>query len=222
MGDLYESPSLTPTSINVITFLFFFYRLGIRANLHVPASTNSRDPVSPQRYIYTSILTLLIIHKVINDMANSCLLPSCFFFFSLILSHVMIVQIEASHYFHENLESVQPTEPDEKHRTSYHFQPPKNWMNGNFVFINSSIKKNETSFLLVFFFFELSSSFLTCFFALVSVVWPVLPLEWDVSLDLQTPMVRSLFPLFWVVWLSNAEIAGSADTSTFKYLDFFL
>lgn len=90
-------------------------------------------------------------------MANSCVLPSCFFFFSLILSHVMIVQVEASHYVHENLESVQlesvqPAEPDEKHRTSYHFQPPKNWMNGNIVFINSSIKKNETSFLLVFFF----------------------------------------------------------------------
>lgn len=137
-------------------------------------------------------------------MANSCVLPSCFFFFSLILSHVMIVQVEASHYVHENLESVQlesvqPAEPDEKHRTSYHFQPPKNWMNGNIVFINSSIKKNETSFLLVFFFlFELSSSFLTCFFALCFCGLTCLAFgmdKWDLSLDLQTPMVRSLFPL---------------------------
>lgn len=62
-------------------------------------------------------------------MANSCVLLSCFFFFSLILSHV-VVQIEASHVVYKNLEfSLKTTSPNHTYRTSYHFQPPQNWMN---------------------------------------------------------------------------------------------
>lgn len=40
---------------------------------------------------------------------------------------------EASHIVDRNLEALEQetTSPSQIHRTSFHFQPPKNWMNGN-------------------------------------------------------------------------------------------
>ncbi|CDO97904.1 unnamed protein product [Coffea canephora] len=40
-----------------------------------------------------------------------------------------ILEAEASHGVYRNLASLQPASPSQTYRTSYHFQPPKNWMN---------------------------------------------------------------------------------------------
>ncbi|CAL5443814.1 unnamed protein product [Camellia sinensis] len=62
-------------------------------------------------------------------MATSSLLLACLFFFSVILGHG-VLQLEASHAVYANLQTLQkPTSPNQTYRTSYHFQPPKNWMN---------------------------------------------------------------------------------------------
>jgi len=37
------------------------------------------------------------------------------------------VEVEASHQPYRNLQSLPREQP---YRTAYHFQPPKNWMNG--------------------------------------------------------------------------------------------
>uniref|UniRef100_A0A5B7AZS7 Putative beta-fructofuranosidase n=1 Tax=Davidia involucrata TaxID=16924 RepID=A0A5B7AZS7_DAVIN len=60
-------------------------------------------------------------------MASSCL---CWLIclFSLMLGHG-VLELEASHIVYENLKTLEPASPDQTHRTSYHFQPPKNWMN---------------------------------------------------------------------------------------------
>ncbi|KAM4110924.1 hypothetical protein ACJW30_05G029000 [Castanea mollissima] len=56
---------------------------------------------------------------------------ACFFFFlcSLFLSHG-VLELEASHHVDQNLQ-VSSTTPSkyQPYRTSYHFQPPKNWIN---------------------------------------------------------------------------------------------
>ncbi|XP_052182480.1 beta-fructofuranosidase, insoluble isoenzyme CWINV1-like [Diospyros lotus] len=52
-----------------------------------------------------------------------------FYFIVLVIVSHGVLQIEASHVFYGNLESLQPTNPNPTYRTSYHFQPPKNWMN---------------------------------------------------------------------------------------------
>ncbi|KAL6996317.1 Beta-fructofuranosidase, insoluble isoenzyme cwinv1 [Sarracenia purpurea var. burkii] len=62
-------------------------------------------------------------------MAISCVLPIGFFFFSLILGYGLL-QLEASHVVFGNLQTLHPvTSPNQTYRTSYHFQPPKNWIN---------------------------------------------------------------------------------------------
>lgn len=63
-------------------------------------------------------------------MANSYIWFFCFVL--TFFSHGILLEIEASHVvFERNLESLQPDSPSQTYRTSYHFQPPKNWMNGN-------------------------------------------------------------------------------------------
>uniref|UniRef100_A0A7N2LNE6 Beta-fructofuranosidase n=1 Tax=Quercus lobata TaxID=97700 RepID=A0A7N2LNE6_QUELO len=61
---------------------------------------------------------------------------ACFFFFlcSLFLSHG-VLELEASHHVDQNLQ-VSSTTPSkyQPYRTSYHFQPPKNWINGPMVY----------------------------------------------------------------------------------------
>ncbi|KAA8541679.1 hypothetical protein F0562_022831 [Nyssa sinensis] len=59
-------------------------------------------------------------------MANSCLWLICLF--SLMLGHG-VLQLEASHIVYDNLKTLQPATANPTYRTSYHFQPPKNWMN---------------------------------------------------------------------------------------------
>ncbi|KAF8369650.1 hypothetical protein HHK36_014311 [Tetracentron sinense] len=44
------------------------------------------------------------------------------------------VQVEASHHLYRNLESLQSTSTNQPYRTSYHFQPPKNWINGPMIY----------------------------------------------------------------------------------------
>ncbi|KAE8669842.1 Beta-fructofuranosidase, insoluble isoenzyme CWINV5 [Hibiscus syriacus] len=63
-------------------------------------------------------------------MANSCI-SGLFLFFALLASHG-IVELEASHHVYRNLETVQSA--NQHYRTSYHFQPPKNWINGVMVY----------------------------------------------------------------------------------------
>lgn len=46
-----------------------------------------------------------------------------------------ILPIEATHHVFRNLQSLSSHDSsnDQPYRTSYHFQPPKNWINGNFI-----------------------------------------------------------------------------------------
>ncbi|XVE88717.1 hypothetical protein DITRI_Ditri19aG0091400 [Diplodiscus trichospermus] len=65
-------------------------------------------------------------------MANSFV--GCFLFFVLLVSHGM-VELEASHYVFKNLQTVQSdASTKQPYRTGYHFQPPKNWINGLMVY----------------------------------------------------------------------------------------
>ncbi|KAG8497179.1 hypothetical protein CXB51_008409 [Gossypium anomalum] len=65
-------------------------------------------------------------------MANSCV--GLFSFFALFLSHG-IVELEASHHVYRNLQTVQSAaSTDQPYRTGFHFQPPKNWINGVMVY----------------------------------------------------------------------------------------
>ncbi|KAL5579463.1 hypothetical protein UlMin_011905 [Ulmus minor] len=52
-----------------------------------------------------------------------------FCFFSLLLLSHNIIQLEASHQVDETLLETSSTPIIQHHRTAYHFQPPKNWMN---------------------------------------------------------------------------------------------
>ncbi|XP_052181300.1 beta-fructofuranosidase, insoluble isoenzyme CWINV1-like [Diospyros lotus] len=45
-----------------------------------------------------------------------------------------ILQAQASHPTHRQLQSLQSSPSDQPYRTSYHFQPPKNWMNGPMIY----------------------------------------------------------------------------------------
>lgn len=74
-------------------------------------------------------------------MANTFSPPRlCFVFFAAAAAAVLLfchgfLGTEASHVVVErNLEALQQettTTPSQIHRTSFHFQPPMNWMNGN-------------------------------------------------------------------------------------------
>ncbi|XP_059644612.1 beta-fructofuranosidase, insoluble isoenzyme CWINV1-like isoform X1 [Cornus florida] len=65
-------------------------------------------------------------------MAISCVWLICFL--SLFLGHGVLDQLEASHIVYTNVETLQPASPNQTYRTSYHFQPPKNWMNGPMIY----------------------------------------------------------------------------------------
>ncbi|XP_059638471.1 beta-fructofuranosidase, insoluble isoenzyme CWINV1-like [Cornus florida] len=59
-------------------------------------------------------------------MANPCVWLICLF--SILLGS-SVLQLEASHHVYRHLQSLQSTSTNQPYRTSYHFQPPKNWMN---------------------------------------------------------------------------------------------
>ncbi|KAE8715110.1 Beta-fructofuranosidase, insoluble isoenzyme CWINV3 [Hibiscus syriacus] len=63
-------------------------------------------------------------------MAKSCIV-GLFLFFVLLASHG-IVELEASHHVYRKLQTVQSA--NQPYRTSYHFQPPRNWINGVMVY----------------------------------------------------------------------------------------
>lgn len=62
-------------------------------------------------------------------MANSSL--SLFLLFVLFLGHG-VFKLEASHCVYRNGQIYQSMSTNQPYRTGYHFQPPKNWMNGTF------------------------------------------------------------------------------------------
>ncbi|KAM6601632.1 hypothetical protein CsatA_021241 [Cannabis sativa] len=49
-------------------------------------------------------------------------------FLALVFSHGL-VQLQASHHVYRNLQTSENTPPNQPYRTSYHFQPPQNWIN---------------------------------------------------------------------------------------------
>ena len=55
----------------------------------------------------------------------------------LSLSSNNIKGVEAFHHVYENLQSQSVESVDHLHRTAFHFQPPKHWING--TLISSSI-----------------------------------------------------------------------------------
>ncbi|XWS12071.1 hypothetical protein CRYUN_Cryun37aG0059000 [Craigia yunnanensis] len=67
-----------------------------------------------------------------QNMANSKV--GFFLFFALLVGHG-IVELEASHHVFKNLQTVQSTaSTNQPYRTGYHFQPPRNWINGLMVY----------------------------------------------------------------------------------------
>ncbi|GMI86064.1 cell wall invertase 5 [Hibiscus trionum] len=66
-------------------------------------------------------------------MAKSCIVV-LFIFIAVLASHG-IVELEASHHVYRNLRTARLTAPaNQPYRTGYHFQPPKNWINGLMVY----------------------------------------------------------------------------------------
>ncbi|KAJ0075900.1 hypothetical protein Patl1_33499 [Pistacia atlantica] len=45
-----------------------------------------------------------------------------------------VVELQASNPFYRNLYTSQSTSTSQPYRTGYHFQPPKNWMNGPMIY----------------------------------------------------------------------------------------
>lgn len=68
-----------------------------------------------------------ICSKATMDMSPILLLA----LFSLIYGNG-ILPIEASHHVYRNLQSLSSDSSNQPYRTAYHFQPPKNWINGIF------------------------------------------------------------------------------------------
>jgi len=90
---------------------------------------------------------------------------------------------------------------DQPYRTAYHFQPPKNWINGIYItsFLQLILKFSLLPFIPFFLFFSFS---LLCkyFMSLIYSFFLFLPFdicypEMDMwlCLDLQIPMVSSVF-----------------------------
>ncbi|KAK7284845.1 hypothetical protein RJT34_19598 [Clitoria ternatea] len=60
-------------------------------------------------------------------------LPNCVSIFVVVFSFTLLLinnGVEAFHKIYPHLQSVSATSVSEVHRTAYHFQPPKNWING--------------------------------------------------------------------------------------------
>lgn len=53
------------------------------------------------------------------------------FLFSLLVRDGVV---EASHVVYEELQSISPSIVSSKHRTGFHFQPQRNWLNGMMTF----------------------------------------------------------------------------------------
>lgn len=58
--------------------------------------------------------------------------------FALLFGHGAIVKLEASHYVEEKLQEYANINKadfskSQPYRTAFHFQPPKNWMNGMLI-----------------------------------------------------------------------------------------
>ncbi|KAF3450505.1 hypothetical protein FNV43_RR06589 [Rhamnella rubrinervis] len=64
-----------------------------------------------------------------------------FCFLSFLLGHG-VVKLEASHHVCRHLQTLQSTSTKQPYRTAYHFQPPKNWMNG-LVGVDTSVVGRE-------------------------------------------------------------------------------
>lgn len=76
-------------------------------------------------------------------MANSFSSPPCIcslLLVTLLFCHGFLGS-EASHMVDRNLEAVEqePTSRSQIHRTSFHFQPRMNWMNGNDIHLLNNV-----------------------------------------------------------------------------------
>ena len=124
--------------------------------------------------------------------------------------------LEASHKVYTNLQASQSISVEQPYRTSYHFQPPKNWINGMvylLIFLYVNILYTHTLLSLIIFPFCL---FLVCvlfmalksklivdiFFILVSivdnVVWPFGNGQFGVFGHAQIPTVSIFFSSFFL------------------------
>ncbi|KAK6941895.1 hypothetical protein RJ641_027272 [Dillenia turbinata] len=61
-----------------------------------------------------------------NRIRNSVLLGIACYIWAVLLNDV----VEASHEVYPHLQSLQASMVNQIHRTAYHFQPPRNWING--------------------------------------------------------------------------------------------
>ncbi|KAM7483852.1 hypothetical protein LguiB_008435 [Lonicera macranthoides] len=69
-------------------------------------------------------------------MANSLVLQ-IFLLFTCLLLDYGVLELQASHYelhYLQHLQSTTPSPANQPYRTSYHFQPPKNWINGPMIY----------------------------------------------------------------------------------------
>ena len=124
---------------------------------------------------------------------------------SLLFTHGL-VELQASHIVYTNLQVSESTAQNHQpYRTAYHFQPPKNWINGMvyfclFIYVFSFI--TICLFLvyinLFFFLFLFHSSefvsFVSCIMSYVLTCWLTSEISNLVFLDTQILMVCILFP----------------------------
>lgn len=97
-------------------------------------------------FFYINRACIALVFSSNTDLAGHSIMAnfylSLFLFFALFLGHG-VVELQASHHVYRNLQTSQSTSPNQPYRTGYHFQPPKNWINGNSfsffpLFLNSS------------------------------------------------------------------------------------
>lgn len=93
---------------------------------------------------------------------------------SLIYDNGVLVPIEATHHVYRNLQSLSSHSSDQPYRTAYHFQPPKNWINGIFS-TKKSYNLTCPSFLTLIFSWKYFISLTV--FCFVFAIWHVM-LKW--------------------------------------------
>lgn len=77
-----------------------------------------------------------LIFQTPTELANMIMMifSLCIFCFLLLLLTYGVIEIEGSHHVCSNLQTLQLTsihhQAKEPYRTGFHFQPPKNWING--------------------------------------------------------------------------------------------
>ena len=92
-------------------------------------------------YLFLSMLSIPMLNHRTQQihLFSSCflmVLPKCRYISVVFFAFVVLLinnGVEAFHKVYPHLQSVSTISVSGQHRTAYHFQPPKNWINGSYA-----------------------------------------------------------------------------------------